>query len=108
MEDTKAASLVMIAGAVGVGYWYWSLKHGVLSAPAAASKAPPGSSTLAALQAFADKYGLRFETGGTGQDYTLLPQPGVVYNPTIIARQAQSSHLPASVVGGQVHVGLAY
>ena len=34
MNDTRTASLVMIAGAVGVGYWYYHLKHGNLAAPA--------------------------------------------------------------------------
>ena len=74
MNDTKSASLVMIAGAVGVGYWYWSLKHGSLSAPAAgagpaptpgglpAVSATPGSK-LAALEAFAAKWGLTITSG---------------------------------------------
>jgi hypothetical protein len=67
-----------------------------------------GSATLGALQAFADRLGLRFETGSTGQDYTLSTQSGAAYDPNSIAAQAQASGLPATVVGGQVHVGLSY
>ncbi len=72
MNDAKSASLVMIAGAVGVGYWYFHLKHGAL-APAAASPSPnPGGlpqvsatpgSKLADLEAFAAKWGLTITSG---------------------------------------------
>lgn len=72
MNDTRSASLVMIAGAVGVGYWYWSLKHGTLAAPVAGPAPSPGGlpnvsaasgSKLADLEAFARRWGLTVTSG---------------------------------------------
>lgn len=72
MNDTKAASIVMVAGAVGVGYWFWHLKHGTLSAAPASPPPPPGGlpnvsatpgSKLAELEAFAARWGLRITSG---------------------------------------------
>lgn len=67
VSDTRTASLVLVAGAAGVAYWYWHLTKGALASPAAA--APPsdqgipqtrvsGDSPLARLEAFAGRWGL--------------------------------------------------
>lgn len=66
MDDTRSASLVLIAGAAGVAWWFYHLTQGKL-APAAAAPAEPGGlptntvtpgNPLAALEDFAHRWGL--------------------------------------------------
>jgi hypothetical protein len=80
MDDKTSASLVLVAGAIGVGWWYYHLSHpsGALAqSPQPDGTGPLGtqlgkgpdvqfSSPLAKLEAFAEKYGLKItsETGG--------------------------------------------
>jgi hypothetical protein len=102
MQDTKSASLVLIAGAVGIGYWWYHLTAGKL-ASAAASPAPtdptggpalspntpfqPLPNSLAGLEAFARKWGLpivseQADSPSQGTelvaDASKLTQPGVI------------------------------
>jgi hypothetical protein len=42
MNDSKSASLVLVVGAAGVAYWWWSLNSGKL-APPATPDAPTGA-----------------------------------------------------------------
>ncbi len=78
MNDSQSASLVLVAGAAGLAYWWFHLVKGDLSSPAGV--APGGPQTpntglpeskvnlapLSKLEDFARQYGLRVtsETGG--------------------------------------------
>lgn len=79
MNDTRTASLVLVAGAAGVAWWYWHLTspQGALASPAAPGGASgPGALSsnpvalgrpLDRLEAFARQWGLPITSTTGGQ-----------------------------------------
>ena len=75
MEDSKSASLILIAGAVGVGYWFYHLSQGKLAPAAADTTTGPNlqpnsvtmGSPLARLEAFAQAWNLPITSTTGGQ-----------------------------------------
>jgi len=121
MNDTKSASLVLIAGAVGVGYWFYHLTQGKLSTaaaspaptdptggPALSPSRPPalppttGGSYLDRLTTFAQAWGLRITSGfrsganslhGEGRAIDVSVPPADVADQVKAAAQMQGIHV---------------
>ena len=72
MQDTKSASLVLIAGAAGMAWWWYHITQGRL-APAAAGGTDPTGGPALGHQSSLDKFGKAVPL--TGPEW----QPGHVF-----------------------------
>lgn len=121
-SDTRTASLLLVAGAVGVGWWWYHLHDGALASPAPAGGAADGGtapatlgaktaavgSDLGRLEAFARSWGLTVTSGyrpgakslhGSGEAVDVAVPPAAIADQVKAAAAAAGIHVYPEVAG---------